>query len=813
MTRNLLLFPLFSGTCGVWERDVDSIAAARPLHRLPLSPAVVAGVTVIDDRSVTIFDLNACLGMPAPAPQGAARYLLLKNGDRTSGFAVAGRIETFPCPDDRVLPLPAAVHTDVVASCTVRGEEVIPLIDLRRLHDRLQQGIPDAPVPRPAPPLLLQQEAASARLRLFSLGGERFCAAGEGVSIAGSAGRKMTALPYAGDRAAGVLFHDGGVVPVHRLAARLGIAGKGAEKGLLLADIGGARHCFPVDEDLGTAERGDLLPLPPIARTAWMREAAAMGSGVVPLIDLAAVLAGAPGSAEIDRDRLYAPTSGFSARFQRENVEIMEVGLLGAQHAIPREEVKDVLPPVAYRPIPGVSEIVLGVAEVEGSLLPVVDLGAVFGRSSTDAGRGAMVRLSNGDFQALVAVGKAGEDRILTKEMQRRVPIALPHQVLYGCYLDERAVRLILNVHALAVHFERTELRDLVAGLAPPAPEQVISEGTAAGPVVAAALPGEGKERSVPSASYEPVTAAAREREEEAARARLAAEGAAQEERRKKEEAEQAAALAEAMRLREEAEAAAQREAEARARSAEEQRAAEAARLQAEEAERHRVEEEARRMAAAEAARLQEQREAETRAAAEAARLRAEEDARMREEQAAAQQAEESAKRELEALQAAAEQQRVEEQARTGTIGQEQLPEATAEDRGDRSPTAAEPPKRGVRKRLIAAAAVIAAIAFLLLSGGPPHQEDQQTPAPPPPLPKAEISREPEAALVLKVPASRPVPEQVIYIVVRGDTLWDISRRFTGDPFNYPRVARDNRIATPDLIFPGQTIRLERDDR
>jgi nucleoid-associated protein YgaU len=64
-----------------------------------------------------------------------------------------------------------------------------------------------------------------------------------------------------------------------------------------------------------------------------------------------------------------------------------------------------------------------------------------------------------------------------------------------------------------------------------------------------------------------------------------------------------------------------------------------------------------------------------------------------------------------------------------------------------------------------------------------------------------------EPPLVLEVPRETPIATDV-YIVVKGDTLWNISARFTGNPFNYPRIAGENRIANPDLIFPGQRIRL-----
>ena len=49
----------------------------------------------------------------------------------------------------------------------------------------------------------------------------------------------------------------------------------------------------------------------------------------------------------------------------------------------------------------------------------------------------------------------------------------------------------------------------------------------------------------------------------------------------------------------------------------------------------------------------------------------------------------------------------------------------------------------------------------------------------------------------------------VIYRVKRGDTLWAISKRYTGSGFNYPRLAEDNEIENPDLIFPRQRITVK----
>lgn len=44
------------------------------------------------------------------------------------------------------------------------------------------------------------------------------------------------------------------------------------------------------------------------------------------------------------------------------------------------------------------------------------------------------------------------------------------------------------------------------------------------------------------------------------------------------------------------------------------------------------------------------------------------------------------------------------------------------------------------------------------------------------------------------------------YTVVRGDTLWGIAKRYYGNGNQYPRIAKANNIANPDIIHVGQKL-------
>lgn len=65
------------------------------------------------------------------------------------------------------------------------------------------------------------------------------------------------------------------------------------------------------------------------------------------------------------------------------------------------------------------------------------------------------------------------------------------------------------------------------------------------------------------------------------------------------------------------------------------------------------------------------------------------------------------------------------------------------------------------------------------------------------------------------IPVSELAPNAPdIYVVKRGDTLWDISRMYLKSPWRWPELWGMNLEALPNphLIFPGQTLYLDKSD-
>lgn len=78
------------------------------------------------------------------------------------------------------------------------------------------------------------------------------------------------------------------------------------------------------------------------------------------------------------------------------------------------------------------------------------------------------------------------------------------------------------------------------------------------------------------------------------------------------------------------------------------------------------------------------------------------------------------------------------------------------------------------------------------------------------------VSAVESGGLAVTGPGSGPGHDEAeFYTIVKGDTLSGIAKQFYGDANKYPEIFEANRevIKDADLIYPGQTIRIPKNEK
>lgn len=71
-------------------------------------------------------------------------------------------------------------------------------------------------------------------------------------------------------------------------------------------------------------------------------------------------------------------------------------------------------------------------------------------------------------------------------------------------------------------------------------------------------------------------------------------------------------------------------------------------------------------------------------------------------------------------------------------------------------------------------------------------------------IPKAEVIK----PLAQAQPTGTAQISLSSYTVVEGDSLWKISVRIYGDGYQWIKLAKENAVINPDLIYPGQKLTI-----
>lgn len=877
------------------------------MHRIPLSPAKIAGILIDDGQTVTLADLSACIGYGQIRMTGQGSILLMEEGEKVTGFAASGGMDVRPVSPESVFRLPDFLKTPVFDTCAVDDGIPVPIINVAELYADVMKAGGEAGRSLSLISARSPDISAAARIRLFSAAGELFAVPAEGIENNPARPGAVTPMPNMPPHVKGVAFLDGNLLPVIDLPLRIKRHNAAPESVMLRAVIGDQTFGLLIDSDIGMvpADIVAIKPVPMIASKPWLKRVVVRDGELIPLVDLAVALSPDSGAAdEIPVWQRYAPDSRFPDVFFKHDADVVEFSLLGERHALPRQEVEEVITCRPWRELPDLPPIVLGVAEHNGEILPVVDLAMMFGRLSLVTPAWRMMLVRNGDFRALVVTETAFAERRLAPDIHRAVPIHLPHNLMYGCYPDAQAVRLILNVEAISVHFEKSLIQKFLPSLSHEMKMMSAQAGPAHDVEPAAALSTEGPEllaardqASVHQRTDEPaqeldqhaveevigpigeqeavaeahaftpgaelrVAVLAAEPEASAQDTPSSLDGWSEWNEDGPREQDHLAAADEATEngmAPESAEAGDRSPGGGEPSTGGEYDAAELNDLATASSFSENLLQDLADVSDIEFTESQEPVKEETAELPEpAAPLRhaasrqlsgesinahgsavASEKSRVEMAHAPAQKkpAGNDPGQEIPATaysRAAPARERVKDRLEAKPVGASSKPGALRY-RNERTAGAW---KRGVAYS--AAAAVLLAVLFFVWSFGNTGGENNggknvggerpEAAAQPAKAEQARVQAEqslmpgkaenaqietphpaemPEARLELDIPKNTPVDADV-YVVEKGDTLWSISEHYTGTPLNYPRIAGENRIADPDMIFPGQRIHLRK---
>ncbi|MDH5327766.1 MAG: LysM peptidoglycan-binding domain-containing protein [Gammaproteobacteria bacterium] len=66
-----------------------------------------------------------------------------------------------------------------------------------------------------------------------------------------------------------------------------------------------------------------------------------------------------------------------------------------------------------------------------------------------------------------------------------------------------------------------------------------------------------------------------------------------------------------------------------------------------------------------------------------------------------------------------------------------------------------------------------------------------------------------DVTIVLNQPKQgRDTKQEIVHVVVKGDTLWDIAKRYIQNPFRYKELAKLSKIKNPHKIYPGMRVKI-----
>lgn len=446
--------------------ELIDISGGNIIYHLPLTPAYFDGVVDLKGATTYVFDLAALVGITSGTSAHEGTLLIISKKNPPAAFRVDEISEEAEIRNEAIIPIPAYLKSEFIDACAIHEERLIPIINLNRIFKSIQSERIEtvAKLSLSPPAEVAKKKLSKENRKFFRLGGDLFAALDlDPIQPLFKLGH-IAVIPGTPDFILGIALFQGQALTIIDTSLRLN-GEKSAGRKVIISKIGKDLFGFIVDAEKKRRKitKDRTLDLPQLTRKKWMTSAIFTGDEIIPILKLSHLLSPEePINKEI-LAKSYSPNRLFEQGFFKQKANITELILMGRHHALPAKEVKEVVALKRYRDLPGLPSIVIGVSEHKGILLPVIDMEACFGIRSEMAKNWKMIHLENGDFSALVITEAALDEKELSPDLHRKVPLMMKHRFLYGCYPNNEAkmISLILNVFKMAVYFDEEMLREI----------------------------------------------------------------------------------------------------------------------------------------------------------------------------------------------------------------------------------------------------------------------------------------------------------------------------------------------------------------
>ncbi len=475
---NLLIFHIEGFNYGLWQSDInDIISGLRKLHKLPYFPKRVAGMSTIEvdasstseagsettsgGRTGTFFDLGFCLGHKKfNTDKGGCLFTI---GSRSAkkpleGFAAPSPPETIKIDKKELLLMPKVMDQAELLGCIVTGRGLVPVIDIKSLYKGVKEKDWTLPTFHISTDNLKEKKSDSHRVFTLPGGsGDLDYAIRDSFIDKDKLKIESTCkVKFAPPHVECFALTKGELIVVFNAGVLAGASRPSLDDGTIFA-MSTEGLGLLVGRDRG-ATKTQAKEIVEIARTGIVSSVIVKEKNIVPILNLKELLSGT-GGIKTEKPVYKTRVNEFLASFGKEEQALLQFTIRGLKQAIPRAEEDDSFPLKQWRPIEGLPQIVLGVVEHKGEILPVLDPAVCFGTRTANPYE-KMVLLKKEGFKAFIITEDKPVSTLVDPSNQKRLPMAMDKDYVYGCYVEGDSVGLVLNMEALVLDFDEEEFKE-----------------------------------------------------------------------------------------------------------------------------------------------------------------------------------------------------------------------------------------------------------------------------------------------------------------------------------------------------------------